>query len=59
MKMTYSDEFLVLGVVAVFSEDRNVSFLAIDSLADFIKAVDKSYYSNDSLDSNINSLAML
>jgi hypothetical protein len=37
------DELLVLGIIAVFSEDTKESLLAVESLADFIESLDETY----------------
>ena len=40
---TYGDEFLVLGIFAILGEDAANGLLAIQSLADFVETLHKSY----------------
>lgn len=43
-RVTYGDELLVLGIFAILGEDAANSLLAIQSLADFVETLNKSYY---------------
>ena len=40
---TYSDGLSVLGIITVFGEDAEEGFLAIESLADLVEALNESY----------------
>jgi hypothetical protein len=41
--MTYSDEFLVFGIVAVLSQDTEESLFSVEGLADFVQTFHKTY----------------
>lgn len=40
---TYGDGLAVLGVIAVFGEDAEEGFLAVQALADLVEAFNESY----------------
>jgi len=40
--VSYSDEFLVLGIFAIFGEHAKESLLAVESLANFVQSFHKT-----------------